>query len=472
MRSVRNSAASRSGLRAVGFAMLAACAAARGSVAAEVVVSDARALAAAVRGAAPGDVVLMAEGVWKDADLVCEGRGTAERPVIVRARTPGEVIVSGHAQLRIAGTGLVVDGLWFKDGAPAGGHGIAFRTAPGRLARDCRLTNCAMTDFNPERKQTDTKWVSLYGTNNRVDHCALAGKSNEGTTLVVWVGEGPGGHRIDHNWFGPRPRLGVNGGETIRVGTSDRATVSARTVVESNVFESCNGEGEIISNKSCDNVYRHNLFVECEGALTLRHGDRATVDGNVFLGGRKKNTGGVRVIGAGHRVINNYFEGLAGTGPRAALCLMNGIPDSPAAGYFPVSRSLVAFNTFVDCRTTFLVGFAGGAPDKVSLPPRDSLIANNIVINATAPVAAIETEPVAIAWRGNVAFGGAGGVPAGPGFRSIDPRLLRGEGGLLRPAADSPALGAAIGVAGFPEVSTDIDGQSRGTQKDVGCDQR
>ena len=30
-------------------------------------------------------------------------------------------------------------------------------------------------------------------------------------------------HRIDHNYYGPRPPLGSNGGETIRIGTSDES---------------------------------------------------------------------------------------------------------------------------------------------------------------------------------------------------------------------------------------------------------
>lgn len=131
------------------------------SRAAERLVSDAGALAAAVRAAGPGDVVTLRDGVWNDVDLVLEAAGTVDRPVTVRAQTSGNVIVGGRSQLRISGTGLVVEGLWFRDGAPAGSHAIAFRTASDRLARHCRLTRCALTDFNPAGKQVDTRWVSL-----------------------------------------------------------------------------------------------------------------------------------------------------------------------------------------------------------------------------------------------------------------------------------------------------------------------
>src|SRR5256885_1452512 len=101
------------------------------------------------------------------------------------------------------------------------------------------------------------------------------------------------------------PPLGKNGGEPIRVGYSFQSMFSSKTTVEKNLFERCDGELEIISNKSCDNVYRNNTFLQCAGFFTLRHGNRCTVDGNYFLGKGKKGSGGVRIIGEDHAVTNN-----------------------------------------------------------------------------------------------------------------------------------------------------------------------
>ena len=44
--------------------------------------------------------------------------------------------------------------------------------------------------------------------------------------------------------------------------------------MEQNFFDRCDGELEIISSKSCDNIYRGNTFLNCAGMLTLRHGNR------------------------------------------------------------------------------------------------------------------------------------------------------------------------------------------------------
>ena len=102
----------------------------------------------------------------------------------------------------------------------------------------------------------------------------LRARPGKGPTFVVWLGDGnEGRHQIDHNYFGPREKLGKNGGETIRVGDSKTAMLTGGCVVEKNLFEKCNGETECISNKSCGNIYRDNTFLEVSGTLTLRHGN-------------------------------------------------------------------------------------------------------------------------------------------------------------------------------------------------------
>jgi poly(beta-D-mannuronate) lyase len=439
-------------------------------------------LTAAVRAAQPGDEIVLRNGEWNDADLLLEGHGTEAQPITLRAETPGQVILSGRSRLRLAGRHLVVAGLWFKDGAPTSNEVIAFRRSSTQHAENCRVTHCAITNYNPVERKQDTKWISLYGAGNRVDHCYLAGKENAGATLVVWLPKTPVpvtrsastaldkfNHRIDHNHFGPRPALGANGGETIRVGDSATSMSDASTLVEHNLFEECNGEIEIISNKSCGNVYRYNTFLRCEGALTLRHGNRCTVAGNFFLGHGRRRAGGVRIIGEDHRVYNNYFGNLTGEDSRAALSMMNGIPNSPLNAYFQVQRAIVAFNTFVDCRETFVLGLASDNPEGGTLPPKDCTIANNLIVGREAPLVRYATQPDQLHWEANHFHGAELGIPDTPGLHSADPKLDRAEDGLMRPGKTSPVRGSA--AATFVFVEDDIDGHLRGSQPDIGCDQ-
>ena len=66
----------------------------------------------------------------------------------------------------------------------------------------------------------------------------------------------------------------------------------ALVTVEHNLFEECDGEIEIISNKSGKNTFRHNTFRRSSGTLTLRHGNWAEVYGNYFLGEGRAEAGG------------------------------------------------------------------------------------------------------------------------------------------------------------------------------------
>jgi len=182
---------------------------------------------AAAKRARPGDTVLLRDGTWTDADLRFEAEGAPEQPITLRAQTPGKVILTGRSRLRFAGGHLVVDGLRFEK-CHGNNDVIEFRTKSSHLAHHSRLTGCSIVDCSPPQRETNTRWVSIYGTDNRVDHCYLAGKSNLGTTLVVWLKDEPVRHQIDRNHFGFRPRLKVNGGETIRVGDSTTSTFLKR----------------------------------------------------------------------------------------------------------------------------------------------------------------------------------------------------------------------------------------------------
>lgn len=441
-----------------------------GGDAKEFIVSNVSEISAVMRTAHPGDTLTMVDGVWSDARIVFQGSGTSAGPILLRARSYGAVKISGASNLKIAGNYLVVDGLIFQNGYSPTDGVVEFRnSSAGIESNHCRLTNASIVDFNPATTSTDYKWVSMYGTYNRVDHCYLKGKNHSGATLVVWLSDHPNYHLVDHNYFGPRPELGVNGGETIRVGTSDWSLYDSFTTVEYNLFDQCNGEIEIISSKSCGNVYRYNTFVNCQGTLTLRHGNRCRVEGNFFFGNGRASTGGIRIIGEDHVVINNYLSGLMGTSMSSSLSMVDGIVDSPLNGYYQVKRALVAFNTLVNNRVNINIG-AGKDADNV-LPPLDCTIANNIVYGTTSPLLTFTDTPINLSWQGNIFYGASIGLtPVPAGITVVDPALGNADAdGLRHIAGGSAAVNAATGD--YPDVTRDMDGQPRDSLKDVGADE-
>lgn len=413
----------------------------------------------------------MANGVWTNVPILFETDGVEGDSIRLVAETPGEVILNGSSRLSIAGNYLVVDGLRFDGGSTNESYVIQFRKNSSKHANHSRLTNSAIIDYNPTNVNTDYKWVSLYGTHNRVDHSFFRGKTHSGTTLVVWLNDPPDDqpnfHRIDHNYFGHRPPLGFNGGETIRIGTSSRSMQDSNTLVEHNYFERCNGETEIISNKSGKNVFRHNTFYESAGTLTLRHGNEARIEGNFFIGNNQKDTGGVRVIGEDHVIVNNYFQDLDGSGFRAPLPIMNGVPNSPLNRYFQVKRAIIAFNTFVGNRNGFVLGL--GSDSERTLPPEDVVIANNLVMaGSDEDIIDFEDAPINLTWEGNIMFGSDVGVEDA-GIMEVDPMLQQDDMGIWRPNESGAAIDMAVGD--YAWLEQDMDGHPRGDNLDIGADE-
>ena len=311
----------------------------------------------AMISASPGDTITLRNGRWTDQHIELKEDAAENAPILIRAQTPGQVVLDGSSRLSIGGDYLIVDGLYFLNGALSGDHVVRFRAGSGP-AHFSRLTNTAIVNYNPPSTGTRYFWVSLYGTNNRVDHCYFSNQNHSGVTVVAWLDGIPTNHRIDHNHFDKRPAApnGENGWETIRIGTSSESNTNSRVTVEYNYFYKCDGEIEIISDKSNENIHRYNTFVDCEGTLTMRHGKRCRVEGNFFFGYNAARTGGVRIYDRDHVIINNYFAGLTGDGTRAGLAMMNGTPNSPLNGHFQVINTMVAFNTFVDCFLPMEIG--------------------------------------------------------------------------------------------------------------------
>lgn len=333
-----------------------------------------------VKTAKPGDTIIIGNGIYKDVELLLTGNGEAGKPIVVKAQTPGGVVLSGTSVLRLAGTGIEVSGLYFTNGFAPKGAAIEFR-AGSEVAYNCRLTDCAIDNYNPPSRETENSWVLMYGRNNRFDHNSISGKLNAGVTFAVILDEERNinnHHLIDHNYFGERPNLGSNGGETIRVGTSQSSMLSSRTSIENNFFERCDGEVEVVSIKSCDNIIRNNTFYESAGVLALRHGHRNLVECNAFIGNGKPYTGGIRVINEGHIIRNNYFYGLAGDRFFAALAIMNAVPNSLPNRYHQVKDVAIENNVWLNCAN---IQFCVGKDNERTLPPFNISIANNVFYN-------------------------------------------------------------------------------------------
>jgi len=432
----------------------------------------------------PGDSIVMLNGTWKNQNISFKASGTENQPIVLMAETSGKTILTGNSKLSFSGKYISIQGLYFKDGNLSGSDVISFRTSSTSLAENCRVTNTIIENYNPPLNTVDSKWISLYGKNNKVDHCSFINKTNSGTLLVVWLQGGTiPNHIIDSNYFGYRNAnvdangKELNGQEIVRIGDSSTSLQTAGVVVSNNFFEHCNSEMETISNKSCGNIYTSNVFYECAGTLTLRHGNGCTVEGNYFFGNGISETGGVRIVGEDHKVYNNYFENLRGTDYRAALCMVRGKENPALNEYYQVKNAVVIFNTMVNCKQAFSINY--NSSSSVNLPPVGSTIAHNHVYNTAATNNNVTFYPVNVAamdvtWKNNLMNNGTyTGFPHKPAAvtAGIDPSMaLAGTTTNIFEPVQSSALND-YSTNEYPYVLTDVRGRNRGMVKIPGTSQ-
>jgi poly(beta-D-mannuronate) lyase len=380
----------------------------------------------------PGDKVILKSGSWKDQQLLFQGIGTQKKPITLIPEAKEGIKLTGNSNLKINGEWLLVDGLIFAEGYSLKEDVILF----SNKSANCRVTNTAIINYNNPDKKVDYKWISVWGHRNRVDHCWLEGKSHQGTTLVIWLDDEPNYDLVDHNYFGSRPELGVNGGETIRIGNSTWSLHDSYTTVENNIFDHCDGELEIISNKSCKNIIRNNLFYESQGTLTLRHGNDADVYDNIFIGNGVPNTGGIRVIAENHKVHDNYLQDLTGTGMSAAISIMDGLPNPPLVGHWQVKNAAIINNTIINCKEPLIVG-AGKNAERY-LRPENVQFSNNKIV-ANGPVIRWVDDSAKIRFENNIVYTSTNQEKLPTGFSIVSPASIKKDAlGIYLISSSSP----------------------------------
>jgi poly(beta-D-mannuronate) lyase len=389
-----------------------------------------------LKKASAGDKILLKNGSYKDARITFDNKnGTDDKPITFSAQTPGKVFFEGNSTLSFSGEHVIVTGFTWQNGGQDLGKKsvIEFKSGADKVAQHCTLEDCAIINYNNADKNIDNKWISLYGEYNTVTHCLLKDKSNLGATLTVWLTPGKEAHHtISYNYFNGRQNgpNADNGLESIRIGDSKTSFEQSHCVVALNRFEACDGEIEIISNKSFHNSYLHNTFYNSDGGLTLRHGNECLCDGNYFDGAGKPLAYGIRFIGEGHVAINNYFANLNAAPKqnfRAPVTLVTGLVNTPINGYFQVKRAVVADNIFVNCATPNIRVGATPKRDGATLAPDSVTIINNLIYddaNTSGNVYEEELKPTHVKIEGNKVVG-QNLIANTKGFQLLSPKKVK-----------------------------------------------
>lgn len=363
-----------------------------------------------------GDTIVWESGTYSDVGMSINKDG-----LIVTAEPYGSVLFKGVSRVTINANDATFSGFQY-----VGGY-IATLDVIRVYGSDVLITHVNIQNY------TSHKYLRVYEESRRttISNCNFENRLNldDQNILSILVGSEPGYHKIQYCSFKNFDGIGNDQGiEPIRIGVSSQGNLDSRTLVEYCYFTQCSGDGEIISHKSRQNVYRYNTFENNPVAeLVLRHGDEGIVYGNFFL----NNMGGIRVReGSNHFIYNNYFEGLNSR----TIYLQNDPSD-------PLSDIHIYHNTIINSDEVRL-GSNG------SNPPTNVTIANNVFTNSAGPIFSEDTENET--WIGNLYFGTLGIDAPSTGLSNIDPILSENTEGFLQPEVNSPVITAAS--AGYPAV--------------------
>jgi hypothetical protein len=415
-------------------------------------VSSLSALQSRINSALPGDLIILTNGVYTStATINIDRQGTAQNPITISADTIGGAEIRGSASFSVNSPAawIVIRGFRLT-------HSIG--TVQARAgASHIRLTR------NVFQLTGDGRYLLVSGDDCEVDHNTFQNKSTAGQMFSI---HGPGSSGmaqrawVHHNLFQNFTSIGANGGETLQIGLSGRSLTNAHTLIENNLFVNCNGENEMISNKSSANTYRYNTFRDsASGELTLRHGNDCVVHSNFFL-----NTAGLRFFGDDHQIYSNYFEDCD-----PGFQIGNGdgeVADgAPLTSHDRPDRVRVSFNTLVNNnRSVIMPGRTDG------LGATALVFANNIIQSNSGVILDLGGPAPNARFEGNIVFGSAtnGDMPTS-GARRVNPLLSQDSFSIFRLQSTSPAINTAVGS--YPEVTIDLDGHTRSGTKDVGADE-
>lgn len=447
-------------------------------------------LETAINNATAGSTIILANGVWTDTEIDINKVGTATNPIIIKAESPGQVFLEGNVHVKMGGNYIILEGLVFQNASnlqSSGGsidHLIEFRDSSNNECFNCVVTNIKIDAYNGTTDQLEDKfkWIFVLGQNNEISHSSFLGKYGVGSIINDNRTDNNADFtRIHHNYFAGRIPVGgvvneYNDQDAIRIGVSTTSMTDSFTEVYDNLFEDWSGEVEIISNKSGKNKYYNNTFRDYQGTLTLRHGNDCEVYNNFFFANNNLLSGGIRVIGEGHTIYNNYITEVNSEKPdgtttktAGAINISNGRENSALSGYFQVKDATIVNNTFVNCDYGLRVGTNVGGD--LTLAPEDVIIANNIMLNTSDEAVNELTAPIGNSiYEGNITQNGAWDLTNGQNNnQTVSSGLLESGPDFYTVPEGSPAIDAAVGTYDF--LTRDILNGLRDASPDAGAEE-
>jgi len=426
-------------------------------------VSSISELNARISTAVPGDTIIVSNGLYATTSSIAVTKvGTAANPITIQAQTIGGVEIRGtHGfNLNSPAAYITIEGFKLT-------HTNSLSIGAG--TSHCRFTRNTIQLSIPPTNQVS--YIKISGDDAQIDYNELRNKSTLGEMLDI-SGSGSQVARrlwVHHNYFHDFTSPGGNGAETIRWGLSGLSLSTGNGLCEYNLFVRCQGENEMISNKSSGNTYRYNTVLDCVGGeISQRHGNDCFYYGNYM-----RNTQGMRIYGDRHKIFSNYFESNS-----VAVNMGNGDGDvyngAPLTSHDRPDDNVVVFNTFLNNNLHYEMGGRTGG-----LGSSNTVVANNIFQGGGNMASISSSAPYTGTWSNNIHWltSSTGNMP-NTGFITVNPLLVKDTNGVYHLSSGSPAINAGRGAydyygvySSFSYVTNDMDGQPRDASYDIGADE-
>jgi poly(beta-D-mannuronate) lyase len=349
----------------------------------------------------PGDEVVIANGSYSNWVLDLPSNGLPNKVITIRAAQAGKVIFYGDVEqtlFKLTGSYLTLRDIVFNSCNLLKTDGKTGILIELKNTKNCSITNCTFTSNTAKAQFMPLIVISGSGTANKIDSCQFASNiDNQDVQVKITKDNNPLFTLIENNLFKDKSKVSWkngNGGECVQIGQDPilLGTKEAKSIVRLNKFIKCNGENEVISNKSSGNIYINNYFENCDGELVMRGGHDCVIDGNIFNGG----TGGIRINGTGHTVINNQISDI-----KTAIRLMYGMAKGKieTGFYIAASHCIIKDNKITNASIGILVGDSKNAdwtgkfdtirypsPVMQNIAPFDNEISGNVFTKTEKPV--------------------------------------------------------------------------------------
>ncbi len=292
--------------------------------------------------ARPGDVILIKNGRYRYWRLAMPANGTADKPIVIAAQTPGSVVFGEGTRLKITGNHYIIGGFVFEN--LSRNNSILFEGASNNRFTDNRFSNCGLTP-------TDRILGVYDGSNrNRFDHNIMIGSRSIGMAVVLpkdgdYSFRYSQDNRFDHNTFrdipsqqSPQHAMALQIGQYATKHNRDES----RTLIDNNRFT--NNGAEAVNSKSNNEIYRNNVFRDSTrfSSLVLRSGNDKRIISNEFENVKIA----IQAYGKGHVISKNEIRTVREAGilvPRWGTYQIDAsrLSTSPSTGDISITENLV-----------------------------------------------------------------------------------------------------------------------------------